>query len=119
MTKRVIISGIVILIFSSFLYLFSQNAKEIFLSKTIENLNGAYGGDEESENAYFAIYTDSVYYPDSDNWVKLKLNHDTIFLTDNKECVEKLLIRKLTKDSLILYNLNYETEYRLRRRGKE
>lgn len=119
MTKGVIISGIVILIFSSFFHLFSQNIKEIFLSRTIENLIGAYGGDEEAENAYFGIYTDSVYYPDSDNWVELKLNHDTIFLTDNEDYVEKLLIRKLTKDSLILYNLNYGTEYRLNRRGKK
>lgn len=106
---------ILVLLFCSF----PQDKKEEHLNITIENLIGAYGGDEETENAYFGIYKDSVYYPDSNLWSKLKLKGDTIILTDESNYVEKLLILKLTTDSLIVFDLDMEMELHLNRRGKK
>jgi hypothetical protein len=109
--KFIIVSFFTIVILSSFI-----QQKEEKLKITIENLVGAYGGDEETENAYWGIYEDSIYYPDSDIWAKYRLKGDTIVITNNDNSVEKLLILKLTTDSLIVNNLNYDIENHLNRR---
>ena len=109
--KSIIVSFFTNVILSSF-----NQLKEERLKITVENLVGAYGGDEKTENAYFGIYEDSIYYPDSDIWAKYKLKDNTIVITKNNNSVEKLLILKLTTDSLVVNNLNYDIENHLNRR---
>ena len=92
--------------------------KEDDLKITKANLIGAYGGDEETENAYFGIFEDSIYYPDSDVRAKYELKGDTIILTDSDNSIEKLLILKLTTDSLVLNNLQFDFILHLNRRNK-
>ncbi len=106
-----------LLLFMLILCSFSQ-IKEEKLKITIENLKGAYGGDEETENAYFGIYDEKIYYPDPDIWIKFELKKDTIITSDSDNYIEKLLILKLTTDSLILHNLNYDVIIPLNRRGE-
>lgn len=111
--KIFIFSFLAIMLFPSF-----NQVKEEKLKITKENLNGAYGGDEETENAYFGIYEDKIYYPDPNIWVKYELKQDTIITTDDENYIEKWLILKLTTDSLVFYNLNYDMEVPLNRRKK-
>jgi hypothetical protein len=88
------------------------------LKITKKNLLGAYGGDEEAENAYFGIYEDEIYYPDADVWEKYHLNCDTIICTQESGDKVKLLILKLTSDSLVIKNLDMDMILRLNRRGE-
>jgi len=111
--KNLIISTLTLVILCSFFQF-----KEERLKITKENLQGAYGGDEETENAYFGIYKDSIYYPDPNIWVKYELKGDTIITTDSDNYNEKLLILKLTSDSLVLHNLNFDIKISLNRRGE-
>lgn len=101
---------ITIFILSSF-----AQTKKLPINKN--NLIGAYGGDEETENAYFGIFQDSIYYPDSDIWEQYELKGDTIIITnlDNKK--EKNLILKLSTDSLVIYDLDFKIERHLNRRN--
>lgn len=92
--------------------------KEETLKVTKTNLIGAYGGDEVTENAYFGIFKDSIYYPDSDIWAKYELKGDTIILTESDNSVEKLLILKFTTDSLVMNNLQFDIILHLNRRNK-
>jgi len=71
--KNLIIILSSVLIFCSF----NQQNEEKELKITTSNLIGAFGGDEETENAYFGIYEDSIYYPDPNIWVKYELIGDT------------------------------------------
>ncbi|MFB6342774.1 hypothetical protein ACE1ET_13680 [Saccharicrinis sp. FJH62] len=90
--------------------------EEVKIKISKENLFGAYGGDEETENAYFGIYEDSIYYPDPDIWAKYELKGDTIVIINSDNSIEKLLILKLTTDSLIVNYLNYNIENHLNKR---
>lgn len=96
---------------------FSQK-KEETLKVTKTNLIGSYGGNEETENAYFGIFKDSIYYPDSDIWAKYELKGDTIILTESDNSIEKLLILKFTTDSLVMNNLQFDLILHLNRRKK-
>lgn len=87
------------------------------LELIIENLIGAYGGDEETENAYFGIFEDSIYYPDPNLWIKYELKKDTIITTED-DYVEKWLVLKLTTDSLVYFNFSYDMKVPLNRRKK-
>lgn len=116
MTFRLIKNPITIISILLILCAFNQQKEEKRLKITISNLIGAFGGDEETENAYFGIYEDSIYYPDSNIWVKYVLKDDTIISTDNDNFIEKFLIIKLTTDSLVVNNLNYDVEIHLNRR---
>nr|WP_319401674.1 hypothetical protein [uncultured Carboxylicivirga sp.] len=111
--QNLIASILIVLVLFSF-----TQIKEEKLKINIENLKGAYGGDVEIENAYFGIYEDSIYYPDSDIWVKYQLKKDTIITTNSENYIEKFLILKLTSDSLVLHDFNNDIEIPLNRRGK-
>ena len=100
---------ITIFILSSF-----AQAKKLTINKN--NLIGAYGGDEETENAYFGIFQDSIYYPDSDIWEQYELKGDTIIITNLENKKEKNLILKLSTDSLVIYDLDFKIERHLNRR---
>ena len=108
--KYLIVSFLTIMILSSFC-----QKKEEKLKITKENLIGVYGNDE-TENAYFGIYEDSIYYPDPDIWAKYELKGDTIVITDYNNSIEKLLILKLTTDSLVVNILSFDLENHLNRR---
>jgi hypothetical protein len=109
--KSLVFTFITILILLSF-----YQHKEKKLKITKQNLYGSYGGNEKTENAYLGIYEDSIYYPDSDIWAKYKLKGDTIVVSNSDNSVEKLLILKLTTDSLVVKILNYDIENHLNRR---
>ncbi len=68
---------------------------------------GAWGEDDIG-NAEFAFYKDSLYYPDPNIWCRYKIVNDTILLQGNDGWIEKILILKVTKDSLRLNFLNYD-----------
>ncbi|NOU45431.1 MAG: hypothetical protein HOO86_00025 [Bacteroidales bacterium] len=109
--------NLVIVLFSILILCsFNQQKEEKELKITTSNLIGTFGGDEETENAYFGIYEDSIYYPDLNIWVKYELISDTILTTDRENYIEKLLILKLTTDSLVVNNLNYDVKIHLNRR---
>lgn len=110
------LTSLVILLLTIVIFASFDQKKEERVKITKQNLMGAYGGDEETENAYFGIYKDSIYYPDSNIWVKYQLKGDTIVITNYDDSIEKLLILKLTTDSLVVNNLNYDMENHLNRR---
>jgi len=86
------------------------------LKKDIKaNLIGAWGNDENG-NAFFGIYTDSIYYPDPNMWCRYELREDTIIITDEYENEERLLILKLTQDSLVVNYIDYDITSSLNRR---
>lgn len=97
----------------------TSQKKEKKLKINIINLKGAYGGDEETENAYFGIYDDTIYYPDSNVSVSYKLKKDSIITKDDENYIEKYLILKLTTDSLILHHINLDINLHLNRRGNK
>lgn len=68
---------------------------------------GAWGEDDIG-NAEFAFYNDSLYYPDPDTWYKYKIANDTIFIKRDSDWTEKVLIMRLTEDSLALKYLDYD-----------
>ncbi|MFB6340202.1 hypothetical protein ACE1ET_00690 [Saccharicrinis sp. FJH62] len=109
--KIIFLIGCIAIIFLAF----DQN-NETRLNTSKENLFGAFGGDEETENAYFGIFEDSIYYPDPDIWNKYELSGDTIIITTNENYVDKLLILKLTTDSLVVMDLRISLELHLNRR---
>lgn len=86
------------------------------LNINIKNLIGSYGEDKITKNAYISIYKDKIYYPDPNIWLKYKLKKDTIITINDKSHTNKFLILKLTADSLILHNINYEIRIPLNRR---
>ena len=117
MNYKLIENPVTIILIVIMLCSFNQKKEEV-LKVTKTNLIGAYGGDEETENAYFGIFEDSVYYPDSDIWAKYELKGDTIILTEDDDSIEKLLILKFTTDSLIMNNLQLDIILHLNRRNK-
>ena len=65
-------------------------------------------GNDELGNAYFAFYKDSIYYPDPNLWYKYDIAGDTIRIFKEENYIEKLLIKQLDQDSLIVEYLDYE-----------
>lgn len=110
--KTLTVMILVLVVFCSF----TQQEKKLNVS--MENLLGSYGGNEETENTYFGIFEDGIYYPDSDVWEKYHLSGDTIICTQESGDKGKLLILKLSSDSLVIKNLDMDMELRLNRRGE-
>ena len=77
------------------------------MNKIEINIKGAWGNDKNG-NAYFGIYDDSIYYPDPDLWYKYELISDTIIIYKEENMIEKIIILKLTNDSLVLFYPDYE-----------
>ena len=67
-----------------------------------DDLLGAWGGDSITENAYFAFFKDSIYYPDPNLTYKYIVKHDTLIIFTEENTQEKIIIRKISKDSLSL-----------------
>jgi|GEM_PF-2699220 len=117
MTKIKTMKLISLILIAFILFSFTQD-KEEKLEINIKNLCGAYGGDEETENAHFGIYEDVIYYPDADLELKYELRKDTIITIDSEKNMGKWLILKLTTDSLVFYDINYDLKTSLNRRKK-
>ncbi|TKG97034.1 hypothetical protein EYV94_00995 [Puteibacter caeruleilacunae] len=109
--KNIISPVLLVLLLSSF-----SLKKEEKLEITQKNLLGAYGNDEETENAYFGIDNDSIFYVDAAVSVKYELKKDTLVIMDPENGVGRFLILKLTTDSLAFNNLEYDLDIRLNRR---
>lgn len=65
-------------------------------------------GNDELGNAYFAFYKDSIYYPDPNHWYRYDIVGDTIRIFKEENNIERLLIKQLDQDSLIVEYLDYE-----------
>ena len=64
-------------------------------------------GNDENENAAFAIYDDSIYYPDPNSWYRYELHDDTILIFQEDNYIVKMVVKRVDSDSLTLENLNY------------
>jgi len=73
-------------------------------------------GNDDNGNAIFAIYDDSIYYPDPNNWYKYELHNDTILIFQEDDYIEKLIVKNVDSDSMTLENLNYEMTFTYERR---
>ena len=65
-------------------------------------------GNDAIGNAFFAFYEDSVYYPDPNLWYRYDIVGDTIRIFQEQNYIEKLLIKKLDKDSLVIEYLDLD-----------
>ena len=80
----------------------SDSEKILILTKdNIPLLQGAWGVDTNL-TANFGIFPDSIYYPDPNLWYKYSINADTLIIYSNDISEDKILVTKLTKDSLVL-----------------
>lgn len=81
---------------------------------TKERIIGAWGNDENG-NAIFQIDKDSILYVDPLTKYKYTFHPDTLFMYQDK-FVNKLLVLKVDKDSLIIRNLDYAVIQRYNKR---
>jgi hypothetical protein len=81
-----------------------------------EDILGAWGDEVSTGNADFGVYKDSIYYPDPNIWYKYSLSNDTIILYRENGVIEKVLIKSVTNDSMILEYLDYQIYGSYRRR---
>lgn len=80
---------------------YSRNDFKDLITNRNLRIIGAWGTDEIG-NARFAFYSDSIYYPDPHISYKYEINYDTILIHRGDNFVQKMLILKLTPDSLFL-----------------
>jgi len=73
-------------------------------------------GDDEIGNAQFDFYSDSIYYPDPNLWYKYNLNADTLIITKEDSYKEKIVINKISSDSMTLNYLDYGVTETFRKR---
>jgi hypothetical protein len=86
----------------------SSNVKiAVSVDSVINSLEGAWGVDS-NRVANFAIYGDSIYYPDPNLKYKFSLIKDTLIINTGNGERQKIVISYLTNDSLILYYPNAE-----------
>jgi formylglycine-generating enzyme required for sulfatase activity len=64
-------------------------------------------GTNDNENARFAFFEDSVYYPDTNLWYEYDLIGDTLLITKENNYKIKALISKISSDSMTLNYLDY------------
>ncbi len=86
----------------------SQDKKYRHLQIQNKSLIQGAWGEDEIENAQFAFYGDSIYYPDPNLWCKYKVVNDTIFIQRDNNWIEKVLILSVNDDSLKLNYLDYD-----------
>lgn len=67
---------------------------------------GAWGNDE-LDNALFAFYPDSIYYPDENLLYKYSMSSDTIMIQLENKLIEKIQILEITDKSLKLNYIHY------------
>jgi hypothetical protein len=79
-----------------------------------DEIIGAWGNDENG-NAIFQIDKDSILYVDPLTKYKYSFAHDTLKIFDNG-FINKLIVLRVDRDSLVLNNLNYSVIQRYNRR---
>jgi len=87
----------------------------ILTKSNISLLQGAWGTDTNL-NATFGIYSDSIYYPDPNLWYKYSISADTLITYSGKNIEDKMLVTKITNDSLILKYLRVNEVMRYSKR---
>ena len=92
-----------------------ETEKQIDIERNV-SIQDAWGNDAIG-NAFFAFYEDSVYYPDPNLWYQYDILGDTIRIFHDDNYIEKLLIKKLDKDSLVVEYLQLEMERSYHRRN--
>jgi hypothetical protein len=119
---RIILINLSLLVFCNGCSSFNENKtnsdveKILILTKSnISLLQGAWGIDPNL-NANFGIYTDSIYYPDPDLWYKYSINADTLIIYSEINIEDKILVTKISKDSLVLKYLQVNEVVRYSRR---
>jgi len=93
----------------------TKTKKEKIKKINKEDIIDAWGNDE-NENAVFAIYDDSIYYPDPNNWYRYELHDDTILIFEEDNYIMKMVVKRVDSDSLTLENLNYGITHTYERR---
>jgi len=95
----------------------SNAKKHITIENSSDVLDGIWGSNEKS-NADFGIYGDSIYYVDPNLWYKISYSQDTLKIFQEDKFIEKILVQRVDKDSLILKYLDMDIIMRYKKRKK-
>jgi hypothetical protein len=110
---------IILMIFVAFIVLScsqsTKTKKEEKNKVNKEDIIDAWGNDE-NENAIFAFYDDSIYYPDPNNWYRYEMHNDTILIFQEDNYILRLVVKSIDSDSMTLENLNYGVTHTYERR---
>jgi hypothetical protein len=94
----------------------SDTGSNLILTKSnAALLQGAWGIDTNL-NAIFGIYADSIYYPDPNSWFNYSINADTLIIYSGNKIEDKVLVTKITTDSLVLNYLRVNEVVRYSKR---
>jgi hypothetical protein len=95
----------------------SNAKKHITIGNTSNALDGVWSSNEKS-NADFGIYGDSIFYVDPNLWYKISYIQDTLKIYKEDKYIERILVQRVDKDSLILKYIDIDIILRYKKRKK-